>query len=178
MAEVIHVAGPVEIYVQHPVQEVTEFALGYSANGVELRHTPFWSNYHSDANGGQEGPPTDVLLLGETATIRAELTRWDADVAARVCSRAYGRPRPPWNTSGQGKIAPAGTLMLSPWGVVTEAAMLVRLVYRAGSRIYYHAFLRNAHTLNMGSRFSRLVLEWDCYARAENGSLFYDSTGT
>lgn len=175
MAVAFQVAGPVAVWVAHLASNLQPFLLGYTANGVDIRHNPRWSDYFSDANGGADGPPTDVIFLGETATIRMELTRWDAVIAEQVCSRACGRPRPPRGTSGYGTNAPAGTLMFASWGPVPESAIGLGLLHRGGSRTYPHAILRGSNQLTMGSRFSRLILEFECYARSEDGVLCDDS---
>ena len=55
--------------------------LGYTRNGAEITLERYTVNVPSDRTGGDAGPPAEVINLGITATIRADLTEFDDTVA-------------------------------------------------------------------------------------------------
>jgi hypothetical protein len=136
--------------------------LGYGEDGIEIVRTAFWANVHGDQNGGTEGPPIDVQFLGEIATIRMVLTKFDITVATAVaCRTAAG-------TSGT--PAAAGTLMF-------EESKAMRLLINTPNRPinFPRAFVRGTNEINKAVKFQKFILEWECHKDA-NGVLFNATT--
>jgi len=156
MAAAIQVAGPVEV-------KVDSSTLGWTANGVEATAEAFFLNVPGDENGGDDGPPIDVQYLGEIARVRVELTKWDETVASPVLSRL--------SAGSAGTPGTVGTLMFT-------ASKTFSLVL-AGTITTYtfpRAFARNNIEVNRGSKFSRLIIEFECHKNADG--LLYSSAAT
>ena len=159
MAEVIQIPGACHIYVD--TNGGAFEALGYSINGVEIAEEPFFLNVPGDQNGGDDGPPIDVQFLGQIHRIRMELSKWDSSVADKCICIAKG------TTIGQN--ATAGTLMAG-------GAKTYKLALRSASlpRTYPLAFLRNQIESQRGTKFSRLLLEWECHV--SSGVIYTQTT--
>ncbi len=102
MAYTVHVAGAAEIKIGTGGSGALE-GLGYTRNGVTIRFEDYSVEEKGDENGGDDGPPIEVLMLGECADVQLELNKWDATVMAKV-QRLKG------GTAGQ--PAAAGTLVI------------------------------------------------------------------
>lgn len=159
MAEIVVVPGPCHVYVDTGSSHALE-ALGYSINGVEIAEEPFYLNVPGDQNGGDDGPPIDVQYLGEINRVRMELSKWDPSIAAKCLAKIYG--------GTAGVVGTPGTLM---------AANAFRLVLSSTlyPRNYKLAFLRNQIETQRGTKFARLVLEWECHG---SSNTIYDTTVT
>jgi hypothetical protein len=158
MASSVHVAGPAQIKVDTAAGNSLE-ELGYTINGAEIREEIFHSNVPGDENGGDEGPPIDVQYFGEIHHVRLELSKWDASVANKVLAKLYG--------GTAGVLGAAGTLMAG-------GSKTVRLLINASiePRNYLKAFLRNQSELNKGTKYSKLVLEFECHANGVGGTVY------
>jgi hypothetical protein len=159
MAEGIQVPGACHVYTD--TNSGSFEALGYSINGVEMSQTPFFLNVPGDQNGGDDGPPIDVQYLGEIHYIRMELSKWDPAVADKCICIAKG------TTIGQ--IATPGVLMAGG-SKSYKVSLRSTLLYRT----YQLAFLRNQIETQRGTKFARLLLEWECHASA--GVLYTQTT--
>lgn len=136
--------------------------LGYDEDSVGVVRNPFWNDIHGDQNGGTSGPPIDIQWLGETATIRMTLTRFDITVATAVSCRVAN--------STAGTPAATGTLMF-------EENKSMRLLINTPSRPlnFPRALVRGTNEINKGTKFQRYILEWECHKDA-NGVLFNATT--
>lgn len=160
MASTVHVAGVAQIKLDTGASNALE-ELGFTINGAEIREEIFMENVPGDENGGDAGPPIDVQYFGEIHHVRLELSKWDAAIAAKVLPVLYG--------GSAGVLGTAGTLMAG-------GSKTFRLLINAATepRNYLKAFLRNQKETNKGTKFSRLVLDFECHA---NGSV-YSGGGT
>lgn len=161
MAAQFHVAGPCEILVGAE-GGVTTTSLGYSRNGVDVRIDGYYEDVPCDTDGGDRGPPADVNFMGESATIRLELTKWDSALAESITPRVNGA------VAG----VPAGPGVL--FGQDGKAFRLIVLPTTPGFD-FKRAIVRGAVEINKGSRYSTLVLEFQCL-RDDNGVLYAAAT--
>jgi len=147
----IHVNGVALVKVG-PVTATSDsiWDLGYTRNGAEISFQGFFLDVPGDENGGDDGPPIDVQYMGETATIRMELTKYNATVAEQVQARL---------SDGAGGVpGQAGFLMFG------DAKAWRLLIVPANSPINFpRAFPRNVIELNKGTRFSTLVVEFEAH---------------
>lgn len=157
MAKQFHVAGPCEILIGE-MDGATTNSLGYSRNGVDLRFEGFFEDVPCDTDGGDRGPPADVNYMGESATVRLELTKWDAALAEMIVPRVNGA------VAG----VPAGPGVLFKQDGV--AFRLIVLPQTPGFD-FKCAILRGATEINKGSRYSTLVLEFQCLRHPTSGVL-------
>ncbi len=137
--------------------------LGYTRNGAEMSFTGFFLDVPGDENGGDDGPPVDVQFMGETATIRLELTKYYGTLANELAARLKG------GTGGE--IGTPGTLMFGDsksWRLLINTGV-------ADSFNFLRAFPRNVIELNKGTRFSTLVAEFEAHKNAV-GVLWNTST--
>jgi hypothetical protein len=154
MAEAIQVTGPVVVRVGAEGANLASLSLlGYTRNGAEMSQQGFFLDVPGDEYGGDDGPPIDVQYMGETATIRLELTKWDATVAAEVEARLQG------GTGGTPGVP--GTLMFGgsvSWRVLLDTT--------SGDRNFLRCFPREVIELNKGTRFSTLVVVFEAHEGA------------
>lgn len=129
--------------------------LGYTRNGAEVSFQGFFLDVPGDENGGDDGPPVDVQFMGETATIRLELTKYVPAIAEQLESRFS-------NGSG-GTPGAAGTLM---FGESPSVSWRVLILTTNRVRNFLRAFPRNVIELNKGTRFSTLVVEFEAHKGA------------
>ena len=163
MAIQYHVAGAALIRVDTGASHALE-DLGYTRDSAEIRFEGRFEELHSDDVGGEQGPPGDLNYLGEDATVRLELVRWDAAVADKLVTRLYD------GTAGQ--PGPPGTLLLQ------DAKSFRLLVHSQATPMNFpRAILFGAIEINKGERHSRLVLEFRCLKDPTSGKL-YDATTT
>jgi hypothetical protein len=139
--------------------------LGYSRNGVDIALDGFYVNVPGDENGGDEGPPIEVLQLGQTARVRLELTKWDPAVIDVLNSRRWGGGATP------GTPPSVGIMMFG--GAYTH-----RLLIKTTSRPFnfVRAFVRGPIEVpQYGSKFATVVCEFECHKNAD-GVLFNTTT--
>lgn len=147
MTAAVKVAGPCAVYVD--VGAGLEM-LGYTGQGADVQDQAFYLDVHGDENGGDAGPPVDVQYLGEIVRIRLELTKWDTVVGQKIRSRLAA--------GTEGTPGTAGTLMFS--GSKTARVLL----YSANAPMNFpRCFLRNPWEVNLGTKYSRLVLEFEAH---------------
>jgi len=158
MPEAIQVPGACHIYVDTNTGAFE--ALGYSINGVEISQTPFFLNVPGDQNGGDDGPPIDVQYLGELQYLRMELSKWDSAVANKCICIVKGAPI--GQTSSPG-------LLMAGGGHCYKVSLRSQILFRT----YQLCFLRNQVETQRGTKFARLMLEWECHA---SGGLLYTQT--
>lgn len=137
--------------------------LGYTRNGADVSEDAYMTDVPGDENGGDEGPPIEIQIMGETARVRLELTKWDTTVAdlirARVRAATAGTP------------PTAGTMLFSG---TKYFRLLVHGV--ALPQNFPVAIPRAPIEINKGTKFATLVIEFECH-KDSNGVL-YNSTTT
>lgn len=162
MAETIVVAGLTAVKVDTGSANALEL-LGYSRDGVDAEYEGYFSDVPGDQNGGESGPPIDVQFMGEIAIVRLELTKWDTAVAAKIRPRTYG--------------GTAGT-PTTPGSLMFQGSLSYRLLLHSATTIpqnFPRAFPRHRFVINRGTRFSRLVCEFECHKNA-SGVLYNETT--
>jgi hypothetical protein len=98
--------------------------------------------------------PQDVLHIGDTQAATVERVMVYPTVAAKVLSRCKG--------VSEGVAPTAGTLLFG------ESKTVVLAIVGATKTVTFgRAFLRGDWDLNKGSRYSMLVLEFECHKDAD-----------
>jgi hypothetical protein len=151
MAPGIQVYGPAKI-------SIDAAELGYTRNGADVRSRGYFVDVPGDENGGEQGPPIDIQFMGEVANVRLELTKYDATVADTVLARLKG--------GAAGVPGAAGTLM---FGGNKEFSLVITGATQ--TMTFARAILRGDWELNKGTRYSMLVLEFECHKDA-NGKIY------
>lgn len=167
MAINVQVAGPALVKIDAGQGSGIE-TLGYTINGVNISDELFAGDVHGDQNGGDEGPPIDIQYFGEIARIRMELSKWDFDVASKVEGRLA--------STAAGVIGTPGCLFLGD----TLNTNYFRLIISpskdtAFNRNFGAAIPRNAIEVNIGTKYSRFVIDWECHALS---GILWDTTIT
>jgi len=160
MAVIVQVSGLATIQVGTGSEQALE-TLGYTQNGVEITFEGFFLDVPGDENGGDEGPPVDVQNLGEIARIRLELTKWDLAIANKVVCRELG--------GAVGVIATPGSLMFGD----TKTYRLAIACPATGAGLDYdfpRAFPRMPIEVNRGTKFAKLIMEWEAHKLAPNAT--------
>lgn len=139
-------------------------SLGYSIDGVTIEEEMFHEDVPGDQNGGTSGPPIDVQYFGEIHRVRMELSSWDSSVADKILAKLYG--------GTAGVLGAAGSLM-GAGGLYYRLLLLTTNL----PRNYVRAFLRGQPVeINKGTKYSRLVLNWECHASGVSGTVYNTTT--
>lgn len=69
--------GLIHVKIAYPFNS-TLVTLGIAHDQIQISEQKFWHEAHSDANGGQAGPPTEMQYLGEIHTVRMRLAAFTA----------------------------------------------------------------------------------------------------
>ncbi len=157
-----NVAGKVQVWVDTGVGNSLEF-LGYTINGVEIEEMTFMSNIPSDEQGGTEGPPADIQHMGDLHYIRLELGQYFDTVLAKIRARLKG--------ATEGASITPGTLIRC--GGYTFRVLLFAPNY---VRNYVACIPRGAMRVNVGTQFSRALVEFEAYRNASG--VLHNTTAT
>ena len=157
MATAVQVAGVTTVSVGTGAADALE-TLGKSRNGVIVRKDAFWLNVPGDDNGGDDGPPIEIQMLGEIAIVRLELTKFDSAILTKVAARLKG------GTEGSAP-ATVGSLVFS------NNYFYRLLLNNANDPInFLRAVPRGAYEKNRGTKYQTAVLEFECH-RNDSGVL-------
>jgi hypothetical protein len=152
MAQQVHIAGAALIKVGTGSAGALE-ELGYTRNGANIRPEGYFLNVPGDQNGGDDGPPIEVIYMGETARVRIELTKFDSAIADKIACRVRG--------GTAGTPAAAGTAMFA--GDYTVRV----LVSTTNAPInFLRCIPREPVEINKGTKFSTLVFEFEAHKNA------------
>ena len=154
MVLAVQVPGPALIKIDANQGSSLE-SLGYTINGADVDQESFMSDVPGDQNGGDEGPPIDIQYLGEIARVRLELSKWDATVAAKVLAIV------PTGTAGA--VQTAGTLLFGTANSYYRL-LIVPQTDTTLVRNFIAAIPRHVQSINLGTKFARLQLEFECHA--------------
>lgn len=149
MANQVNVAGAVQIKTGTGSASALE-VLGYTINGARITENAYFSDVPGDENGGNEGPPIDVQYFGQVDFIRLELSKYDPAVWAKIVPLLKG--------GTAGSAGTVGTLVFSG-----SADFRVLLLGSNFTRNYLRCIPRQPQDINVGSKFSTLVLEFECH---------------
>lgn len=162
MAATVNVAGAVLIKTGTGSADALE-SLGYTINGARITENAFMSDVPGDEKGGNEGPPIDIQYFGQTDIIRLEMSKYDAAVYAKLVPILKG--------GTAGSAGTAGTLLFS--GTTYFRLLLTGANF---TRNYLRAVLRNPKDINCGTKFSTLMLEFECHA--DGSGVLWNTTTT
>jgi hypothetical protein len=167
MAAVIQVPGPclIKVSTGGPISSPTLETLGYTVNGADVTHEVMMDDIPGDQNGGDSGPPIDIQYYGQIARVRLEMSKWDTDVLHKLLPRVHP-------AGGVGAVvalstATVGTLMAASGSAFrllllpTSAAANGPMV---GPMNFLIAIPRGPIEVNKGSKWARLVLDFECHA--------------
>lgn len=145
----VNVAGKCQIWLDTGTAGALEF-LGYSIDGVQIVERPFFVNVPGDENGGSEGPPVDKQLMGDLHYIRLEMSKYDDTIMEKIRKRLKG-------LAAQSSLVP-GTLVFC-------GSYYYRLLLTAPNftRNYLAAIPSEPYEMNVGSRWSRAAIEFECH---------------
>lgn len=164
MAIAIQVPGATIIKVGTGVAGALE-SLGYSINGVDITEEMLSEDVPGDQNGGEGGPPLDIQDFGHIARIRMELSSWDFAIAGKCRARLNG------TTNG---VSPTpGVLILAN---SYHYRLLILPAVSGDAMNFPFAVPREPYSLNLGTKFARLVFEWVAYPPVGGGALWNTTT--
>ena len=149
MAVQVVVNGLCRVYLDTGAANALE-ELGRTRNGADVTLESRFVDVPGDEFGGEEGPPVDVQYLGAIARVRLELTKFDDAVADKVRAVLYD------GTAGT-PMGP-GTLVFQDR---QEFRLLLKTVRKPMN--FERAFPRQAVEQNKGTKFSTLVVEFECH---------------
>ena len=149
--------------------------LGYTVNGADITHEVMMDDIPGDQNGGDSGPPIDIQYYGQIARVRLEMSKWDTTVLHKLVPRLH--------TAGAGALAAMNTQTVGT--LVAGGAAAFRLVLipatagagtgpMVGPINFSIAVPRGPMEVNKGSKWARLVLDFECHAN--NGLLANTTT--
>ena len=129
--------------------------LGYSEDGARVRLESKRFDIHSDDWGGQGGAPSDIQLLGATATCQVNLTKYDKTFVEVLTSFTAGGTKATLPTFGTFMKQDSKTGILLLDGVNEERSFPVAFVtgameYNAGTRARFYQVSFEMH-LNASS---------------------------
>ena len=166
MAISIQVSGTVLVKVgPQSCQDAALEPLGYTSNGARIQEEDFYEEVHTDEQGGDAGPPVELIYHGKRVRVTLELTKWDGAVADKLAARVS-------QTSQPGKQLEAGTPMIA-----NEKAFRLVLKSSVGGWDLPVAIVRGQFEINKGSRPSRLLISFECYPDS-TGIIYKPYAGT
>jgi len=164
MAKIVQVGGLITVKVDYG-EGIKD--LGFTRNGVQYTEESFWGDVAGDQHGGDEGPPIEVQYFGEVHRIRCELTKYDADVAAKVAGKVAGETNGTPGASGTLMFAQDKTMRVLLEGSIAAEPHI---------RNYPKAIPRMPVELNAGTKFSTLVIEFEAHKPPGDTILFTTSS--
>lgn len=159
MAVTVQVAGLATIKIAL-APGTSLLTLGFTVDGARITTEGHAINIPGDENGGDEGPPVDIQYLGETARVRLELTKFDATVATMLEARFSG------GTAGMPPTA---------GGLVFAGSGFFRLLVHSPTtpmNFPCAVLVRTPVEINKGTKYSRMVCEFECYKHPATGVLW------
>jgi hypothetical protein len=151
MAEVYNVGFKTLVKIQKTgVLSDALSTLGYTVGGVNIIENVYHSDIQNDEDGGPEGPPADVQIMGQIDYVQLVLNKYDAAVWTVLCASTPG--------GTQGLAPTPGTLMLQSgnyWRLL--------LVGTNFTRNYTRVIIREPRQLSVGSKHSVAILTAQCF---------------
>lgn len=171
MAKAVHVPGTALIRIDVSEAHDSLSDLGYCRNGADIVFDGFFINVPGDENGGDEGPPIEVLQLGQMARVRLEMTKYEASIIDVINSRIWGTAGGTDELVAGGTPPAVGRMM---FGENLTFRLLVQTTHRAYN--FPRTFCRSPIELpQYGSKFSMVICEFECHKSAA-GVLFNSTT--
>jgi len=163
MAAQVQVFGPCQVYLDNVF-------FGYTRNGADFTDEGYFLDVPGDERGGDEGPPIDVQYLGFIARVRLEFTKWDAAVADLAAARVKASGLGLYDNRGA-----SGRLMFSSGYHFNLKLVPLATTVNTGagaSIVYPLAFPRQPIEINKGTKFSSLIMEFECHPDT-SGQVYY-----
>lgn len=164
MAETINVAGATTVKVDTgSAHALDTLSTGGLRNGSEVTLNGYYLDVPTDANGGDNGPPTDIQFFGESADIRLELTKWDTVIEDKIQCLLWG--------GTAGTPGAVGSLMF-------QGTLSFRLLLQTTSRPFNfpRVVWRQPRTIGKGTKYSTLVLTGTAYK--DGSGILYNAVTT
>lgn len=169
MAISIQASGTVLVKVgPQSCQDAALESLGYTSNGARIQEEDFYEEVHTDEQGGDAGPPVELIYHGKRVRVTLELAKWDGAVADKLAARVSQTS----TTPQPGKQLEAGIPMIA-----SQKAFRLVLKSSVGSWDLPVAIVRGQFEINKGSRPSRLLISFECYPDS-TGIIYKPYTGT
>ena len=168
MAIVHHVAGAATIRVDTGGSNALE-DLGYTRDGAMVRFDGFFLDIPCDLTGGENGPPSDIQFLGETALITCDFTKFDETIATKIRSRRYGIAEGQYVPADIGKLMIGSTPTLT-FRVVIDPAIALPLNFPI-------CVFREPFEINKGTKYSTWRVECTAY-RSVLTDVLYNAVDT
>ena len=172
MTILVNASGPILFKIAIDSGLTTLQNLGYALDQPRVIEQPYWYDVHGDQHGGMNGPPIDVQYLGMVIRVRAELSRFDRDVANIVRKRIRN------GTIGSVPDADIGALafqspefmrvVMSPQHAVRGSA--------SETRNYVCCIPREATEQSYGTKFSTFIFEFEAHRYQASSGLVENST--
>ena len=161
MAITINVHGHTNVYVSDGIAGQSWQHLGFAADTITITQQAFYHDVPGDYNGGPQGPPIDVQLMGSIVKVRLELSKWDEAVAAIL----HGRGSASVNAGVTHAQSDIGGLMFQNGG-----GMGLKIVNAAGTGYKWtYGFFREASEFNVGTKYSTLSCEFEAHRHPTTG---------
>lgn len=129
--------------------------LGYTLNGPDTSFNSYFHDIHSDRQGGDEGPPIEVVFMGEIATITLRLVEWEATGLAKVLANRIA-------AGTQGTPGTPGTTMFAN---TKDSRLLINSTTNPYN--FPRVIFRDAQEINKGTKHSQALIVATAY---ENGA--------
>jgi hypothetical protein len=160
MAATFQAFGAAQIWVK---TNSTWSWLGFNRDRGDIRVNAHMIDVHSDEKGGDAGPPAEIQMLGQTAVVRCELSRWDTTVMAAIQSRINASSAVAEGASSayRGKF-----IFANSYHFELIVASLLKLWY------FTCTVPREPTHLNPGTAFSIQEVIFDAYEDPSTGCLY------
>lgn len=170
MAEIIQIPGPCHVLINQGAAGALT-ALGYTENGATVREEMLAGDIPGDQNGGDQGAPIDIQDFGRIGHVHLEMSKWDETIARAVQAKQ--------NPNGTGFVAQG--VSPSPGALLVSNSLYFRLLlFPATNSLFARNFLiaipREAHELNLGTKYARFVTDWICYPPVGGGTYWNTTT--
>lgn len=161
----VNVAGVNTVSVDTGTSNALE-ALGVPLDTPSITDRSFELDVHGDAHGGPDGPPIDVQFLGRVIDVRIEFSTYDRAVLNKIYSRLNG---------GSGDETTVATADIGDLYFQESRSFRVLINNANDPRNYLRCIFRNPIEVGVGTKFSRLVIDFTAYRNA-SGVLYNTTT--
>jgi hypothetical protein len=169
-----HIDGACLVKVEYNVNSNTSGlqTLGYTIDGARLSLHQYERPIHGDQNGGNDGPPVDIIIHGWTVDIALAMVDFDfevlEDLMHHLTLSAATTPALP-NAASLTPPAP-GTLLFGRVGGTAQHSVRLVLVTATQPLNFLQCMLTNPHDWNKGTNERVEVLRFRSFENS-NGIL-------
>lgn len=157
MAAFVQIGGPTQIFVGTGAGNALQF-LGYTVNGAEITAENVMEDVPGDQGGGDGAIPIEIQVFGQLHRLHLEFSKWDINVFNLLTAAI--------NQNGVGSISAGfsaipGTLFFAnnaAFRLLVKPPLTAQLI-----RNYQLAIPREPNVYNVGTKWSRLVMDWVAY---------------